>query len=289
MAYQTGGYYDPGSPNTGNMAVQGAVSGAVSGGMVGLSIGAMGAGAGAAAGATAGSVAGPVGIAIGAVIGLMAGIFSGRGATRKANKAREAQLEAMKARNKANLQEFSRVMGEVYRERAIANMETTSALAHTQKAGASANAQTQNIYASAEQTGNIVQIAKSEVQQNVEETKWQTKFNLETTYENLNAKIMSESNTATGAFAGIQVTEPDKFDVGGAINSIMQGGAMLAQAGMFLSNPTTQTDGVRGNTTSLNKSKQMTQLNRGGYQNALKFGSSAYGSQGFKSALLGIR
>lgn len=274
MAYQTGGYYDPGSPNTGNMAVQGAVGGAVSGAVLGASMG---------------SVGGPVGAAIGAVIGTVAGIFSGRGATRKANKAREAQLEAMKARNKANLQEFSRVMGEVYRERAIANMETTSALAHTQKAGASANAQTQNIYASAEQTGNIVQIAKSEVQQNAEETKWQTKFNLETTYENLNAKIMSESNTATGAFAGIQVTEPDKFDVGGAINSIMQGGAMLAQAGMFRSNPTTQTNGVRGDTTSLNKSKQMTQLNRGGYQNALKFGSSAYGSQGFKSALLGIR
>lgn len=274
MAYQTGGYYDPGSPNTGNIAVQGAVGGAVSGATIGASIG---------------SAGGFVGAAIGAVIGTVAGIFSGRGATKKANKAREAQLEAMKARNKANLQEFSRVMGEVYRERAIANMETTSALAHTQKAGASANAQTQNIYASAEQTGNIVQIAKSEVQQNVEETKWQTKFNLETTYENLNAKIMSESNTATGAFAGIQVTEPDKFDVGGAINSIMQGGAMLAQAGMFRSNPTTQTNEVRGDTTSLNKSKQMTQLNRGGYQNALKFGSSAYGSQGFKSALLGIR
>lgn len=274
MAYQTGGYYDPGSPNTGNMAVQGAVGGAVSGAVIGASMG---------------SVGGPVGAAIGAVVGTVAGIFSGRSATKKANKAREAQLEAMKARNKANLQEFARVMGEVYRERAIANMETTSALAHTQKAGASANAQTQNVYASAEQTGNIVQIAKSEVQQNVEETKWQTKFNLETTYENLNAKIMSESNTATGAFAGIQVTEPDSFDVGGAINSIMQGGAMLAQAGMFRSNPTTQTNGVRGDTTSLNKSKQMTQLNRGGYQNALKFGSSAYGSQGFKSAMLGIR
>lgn len=219
MAYQQGySTYSTGYVNTANEAIKGAVGGAVGGAVIGAEIG---------------SVGGPMGAAIGAAVGLAAGIFSGRSANKAAKKAAEAQLEAAKARNKANLQEFARVMGEVSRERAIANLETTAALAYTKKAGSSANAQVQNAYASAEQTGNIVQYSKSSVAQDVAETEWQTLFNLETTYENLNAKIMSNANSALGSYSGVQVQDSPSFDVGSAVGSIMAGTAALAQQGVF--------------------------------------------------------
>lgn len=219
MAYQQGySTYSTGYVNTANVAITGAVGGAVSGAVLGAEFG---------------SIGGPMGAAIGAAIGLVAGIFSGNSANKAAKKAAEAQLEAAKARNKANVLEFARVMGEVSRERAIANVETTAALAYTKKSGATVNSQVQNAYASAEQTGNIVQYAKSSVAQDVAETEWQTLFNLETTYENLNAKIMSNTNSALGSYSGVQVQESPSFDVGSAIGSIMAGAGALAQQGVF--------------------------------------------------------
>lgn len=250
MAYQQGySNYSTGYVNTANVAVQGAVGGAVGGAVLGAEIG---------------SIGGGLGAAIGAAVGLVAGIFSGRGANKAAKRAAEAQLEAAKARNKANVLEFARVMGEVSRERAIANIETTAALAYTKKSGVAANSQVQNAYASAEQTGNIVQYTKSSVAQDVAETEWQTLFNLETTYENLNAKIMSNANSAIGAYSGVQVQEAPAFDVGSAVGSIMAGASALAKQGVFRDIGGSSIASNTGSKIVLNKDKGMTSVYNAG-------------------------
>lgn len=161
---------------------------------------------GAASGAAMGaSVGGPWGALIGGIVGTVAGAFSALTGNSAAEDAARAQLRAAQVANEKNLQELSRQISEVWRERAIEYRRTQSALTYLETEGNTEQAQARNTYAAADQIGSAITYLTSNTQMQEDAMKWQQMFNLETSIENSNAKVNTLVKQADSAFMGIGV------------------------------------------------------------------------------------
>ena len=172
---------------------------------------------------------GPWGMLIGTIIGNIAGGILGRIQTKETWKQFKSQLKAADTQNNATLQEMSRNLSEVSRERAVLSMETQSALTYTKAQANKANAEMQNVLAAADQVGSIVDMAKSQVALEASQQNWMTMFNYETQQWNLNAQAQNLINTADAQFVGVNVNGP-KFNAAEALQDLFSAGASIAQS-----------------------------------------------------------
>ena len=167
---------------------------------------------GAASGAAAGTMIQPGwGTLIGAIVGTVAGAFSAIFGNNDAEKAAQAQLRAAQMANDKNLQELSRQISEVWRERAIEYRRTQSALTYLETEGNTEQAQARNTYAAADQIGSAITYITSNTQMQEDAMKWQQMFNLETAIENSNAKVSTLVKQADQSFMGVGI-ESGKTD-----------------------------------------------------------------------------
>lgn len=167
---------------------------------------------GASSGASIGaSIGGPWGALVGGIAGSIFGGISSIFGNNSAEKAAKAQLRAAAAANERNLQELSRQISEVWRERAIEYRRTQSALTYIETEGSSEQAQARNTYAAADQIGSAVTYATSNAQMQEDSLKWQQMFNLETAIENSNAKVSTLTKQAEQSFRGVNI-ESGKTD-----------------------------------------------------------------------------
>lgn len=173
----------------------------------------------------------PFGMLIGAVIGTVTGNLMGRLQTKETYKQFKSMLKAADAQNKATLQELSRNLSEVYRQRAILSMETQSALAYNKSKANAAYAEAQNVLAAADQIGSAVDYMKSQVALEASQQDWMTKYNYETEMWNSNVQAQNLINTADAQFVGVNVNGP-KFNMAEAINDAVQAGASIAATQM---------------------------------------------------------
>ena len=182
---------------------------------------------GAASGAAMGTAFMPGwGTLIGAVAGTVMGAFSAIMGNNDAEKAAQAQLRAAAAANEKNLQELSRQISEVWRERAIEYRRTQSALTYLETEGNTEQAQARNAYAAADQIGSAITYITSNAQMQEDAMKWQQMFNLETSIENSNAKVSTLVKQADQSFMGVGI-ESGKTDWLGVF---VTGAAALADA-----------------------------------------------------------
>ena len=167
---------------------------------------------GAASGAAAGTMIMPgMGTLIGGIAGAVMGAFSSIMGNNGAKKAAQAQLRAAAAANEKNLQELSRQISEVWRERAIEYRRTQSALTYLETEGNTEQAQARNAYAAADQIGSAVTYITSNAQMQEDAMKWQQMFNLETSIENSNSKVSTLVKQADQSFMGVGI-ESGKTD-----------------------------------------------------------------------------
>lgn len=182
---------------------------------------------GAASGAAAGTMIMPgMGTLIGGIAGAVMGAFSSIMGNSGAKKAARAQLRAAAAANEKNLQELSRQISEVWRERAIEYRRTQSALTYLETEGNTEQAQARNAYAAADQIGSAITYITSNTQMQEDAMKWQQMFNLETSIENSNAKVSTLVKQADQSFMGVGI-ESGKTDWLGVF---VTGTAALADA-----------------------------------------------------------
>lgn len=188
---------------------------------------------GAASGAAMGaSIGGPWGALIGGIVGTVMGAFSAISGNSGAEKAARAQLRAAQMANEKNLQELSRQISEVWRERAIEYRRTQSALTYLETEGNTEQAQARNTYAAADQIGSAVTYVTSNTQMQEDAMKWQQMFNLETAIENSNSKVTTLVKQADQSFMGVGI-ESGKTDWLGVFvtgTAAMKG---LSDAGVF--------------------------------------------------------
>jgi hypothetical protein len=153
----------------------------------------MSAASGAALGAIHGYAVtgGPWGVAIGGAIGLLAG-NAGADARYEAAK---AQLEAAKKRNEALLAEAARGIGEINRQRTTAFIKTNQALLHYRRQASSESSSLSNQYAAADVIGKSALIAKTAIDQELDQAVSQTLFNNEVQQENLNVAVDNLTNS----------------------------------------------------------------------------------------------
>lgn len=173
----------------------------------------------------------PFGMLIGAVIGTVTGNLMGRLQTKETYKQFKSMLKAADAQNKATLQELSRNLSEVYRQRAVLSMETQSALAYNKSKANAAYAEAQNVLAAADQIGSAVDYMRSQVALEASQQDWMTKYNYETAMWNTNVQAQNLINTADAQFIGVNVNGP-KFNLAEAINDAVQAGASIASTQM---------------------------------------------------------
>lgn len=167
---------------------------------------------GAASGAAAGTMIMPgMGTLIGGIAGAVMGAFSSIMGNNGAKKAAQAQLRAAAAANEKNLQELSRQISEVWRERAIEYRRTQSALTYLETEGNTEQAQARNTYAAADQIGSAITYITSNTQMQEDAMKWQQMFNLETSIENSNSKVTTLVKQADQSFMGVGI-ESGKTD-----------------------------------------------------------------------------
>lgn len=167
---------------------------------------------GAASGAAAGTMIMPGwGTLAGTIVGTVAGAFSAIVGNNDAEDAARAQLRAAQMANDKNLQELSRQISEVWRERAIEYRRTQSALTYLETEGNTEQAQARNTYAAADQIGSAVTYVTSNTQMQEDAMKWQQMFNLETAIENSNAKVTTLVKQADQSFTGVGI-ESGKTD-----------------------------------------------------------------------------
>ena len=145
----------------------------------------------AAGGAALGAIHGyavtgdPWGIAIGGAIGLLAG----NAEADARYEAAKAQLEAAKKRNEALLVEAARGIGEINRQRTTAFIKTNQALLHYRRQASSESSSLSNQYAAADVIGKSALIAKTAIDQELDQAVSQTLFNNEVQQENLNVAV----------------------------------------------------------------------------------------------------
>lgn len=188
---------------------------------------------GAASGATVGTMIQPgVGTLVGTIAGTIMGAFSAITGNSDAEKAARAQLRAAQMANDKNLQELSRQISEVWRERAIEYRRTQSALTYLETEGNTEQAQARNTYAAADQIGSAITYITSNTQMQEDAMKWQQMFNLETAIENSNAKVTSLVKQADQSFMGVGIEsgKTDWLDVFVTGTEAMKG---LSDAGVF--------------------------------------------------------
>lgn len=173
----------------------------------------------------------PFGMLIGAVIGTVTGNLMGRLQTKETYKQFQSMLKAADAQNKSTLQELSRNLSEIYRQRAVQAMETQSALAYNKAKATAAHAQAQNVLAAADQVGSAVEYVQSQVALDASQQDWMTKYNYETEMWNSNVQAQNLINTADAQFVGVNVNGP-KFNMAEAINDAVQAGASIAATQM---------------------------------------------------------
>lgn len=173
----------------------------------------------------------PFGLLIGAIIGTVTGNILGRVETKETYKQFQSMLRAADAQNKATLQELSRNLSEVYRQRAVQAMETQNALAYNKAKATSAHAEAQNALAAADQIGSAVDYMRSQVALEASQQDWMTKYNYETAMWNTNVQAQNLINTADAQFVGVNVNGP-KFNLAEAINDAVQAGASIASTQM---------------------------------------------------------
>ena len=182
---------------------------------------------GAASGAVMGaSIGGPWGALIGGIAGTVMGAFSTIFGNSDAKKAAQAQLRAAQMANDKNLQELSRQISEVWRERAIEYRRTQSALTYLETEGNTEQAQARNTYAAADQIGSAITYITSNTEMQEDAMKWQQMFNLETAIENSNTKVTTLVKQADQSFMGVGI-ESGKTDWLGVF---VTGTAALADA-----------------------------------------------------------
>lgn len=167
--------------------------------------------------ATGAQMGGPWGALIGAIIGTVSGIVLSKEQTKDTYKQFQSMLKAADSQNKATLQELSRNLSEVYRQRAVQAMETQSALAYNKAKATSAHAEAQNVLAAADQIGSAVDYMRSQVALEASQQDWMTKYNYETVMWNTNVQAQNLINTADAQFVGVNVKGP-KFSKAQAIN-----------------------------------------------------------------------
>lgn len=167
--------------------------------------------------ATGAKMGGPWGALIGAIIGTVTGVVLSREQTKDTYKQFQSMLKAADSQNKATLQELSRNLSEVYRQRAVQAMETQSALAYNKAKATSAHAEAQNVLAAADQIGSAVDYMRSQVALEASQQDWMTKYNYETVMWNTNVQAQNLINTADAQFVGVNVKGP-KFNKAQAIN-----------------------------------------------------------------------
>lgn len=152
----------------------------------------MSAAGGAALGAMQGfAIGGPWGAAIGGVIGLLGG--SAEADARY--EAAQAQLKASQKRNEALLAESARGIGEINRQRTTAFIKTNQALLHYRRQASSESSSLSNQYAAADVIGKSALIAKTAIDQELDQAVSQTMFNVEVQQENLNVAVDNLTNS----------------------------------------------------------------------------------------------
>lgn len=182
---------------------------------------------GAASGAAMGaSIGGPWGALIGGIAGTVMGAFNTIFGNSGAKKAAQAQLRAAQMANDKNLQELSRQISEVWRERAIEYRRAQSALTYLETEGNTEQAKARNTYAAADQIGSAITYITSNTQMQEDAMKWQQMFNLETAIENSNSKVTTLVKQADQSFMGVGI-ESGKTDWLGVF---VTGTAALADA-----------------------------------------------------------
>ena len=194
-------------------------------------------------GTTGASIGGKIcpgwGHVIGAAVGTVAGFITGKHDAKRARKAFNAQLAAANEANKYILQETARGLSEASRQRALLAMETSSALAATKRSATDANSEMKNVYASADQVGNAVAYATSEVDRQKDEALFTTGFNYETQQWNLNVSAQDSINRALSSYTGVNV-QHNKTDW---VNTLLGIGAVTGdvykeyKGGSFKNNP----------------------------------------------------
>ena len=156
---------------------------------------------GAASGAQKGyQVGGGWGALAGAVIGFVAG-----GKEERAQKRfLEDQKKAIEARNKAVMLETSRNIAEFNRQRTLASLQTTEALAHYKRQAGAQTGSMRAAIATADNIGTASLYMQADVERQRAEAEAMAEFNLETTQENINAQAQTLINQALNAYTGLE-------------------------------------------------------------------------------------
>lgn len=156
---------------------------------------------GAASGASKGyQVGGGYGAIAGGILGFVAG---GKEAKAQARFIEE-QKKAIAARNKAVIVETSRQIGELNRQRTIASLQTTEAIAHYKRKAGAEKGSARAAIASADTIGTAAIYMQAETERQLQEAKAMSEFNLETTQENINASAQTLINQALNQYTGLE-------------------------------------------------------------------------------------
>ena len=156
----------------------------------------------------------------------------------------EAQKKAVEAKNKAVLLETSRQIGEMNRQRSIASLQTTEALAHYKRQAGSQTGSMRAAIATADNIGTASLYMQADIERQRAEAEAMSEFNLETTQENINSQAQSMINNSLSSYTGFEFMESTWNQVANAeqqqfVDTMMQ----AATQGMSGSKPIEQDDG----------------------------------------------
>ena len=130
---------------------------------------------------------------------LLSGLF-------QADTAAQQQKEANKLaqeRNKANLRETARQIGEINRQRTVMGMQVNQALQHVGAASAANESDLNVAFAVADSIGSTSQVLLSDVDRQASEAAAVTKQNYETEQFNLNSQIDSLVNAGISQYTAM--------------------------------------------------------------------------------------
>ena len=153
----------------------------------------------------------------------------------------EAQKKAVEAKNKAVLLETSRQIGEMNRQRSIASLQTTEALAHYKRQAGSQTGSMRAAIATADNIGTASLYMQADIERQRAEAEAMSEFNLETTQENINSQAQSMINNSLSSYTGFEFMESTWNQVANAeqqqfVDTMMQ----AATQGMSGSKPIEQ-------------------------------------------------
>jgi hypothetical protein len=153
------------------------------------------------------------------LIKLAVGMSIGQLVNSRNRKATRSVLNQKKAitesRNKAMIVESSRQVSEFNRQRSIASLQTTEALAHYKRKASAEKGKLKAAIAASDTIGSAALFAIADVERTNAEAKAMALYNLGTTQDNINSMATSMLNNTLSQYQGFEFLESTWNDVAG--------------------------------------------------------------------------